>query len=71
MKKVIYGGVLFFTGMFMISMLILGYVINPYEADKFSGFLGHITGTSSLLWFVLAVIISISGFVICRFNAKE
>ncbi|GAA0071145.1 hypothetical protein UT300003_26690 [Clostridium sardiniense] len=71
MKKMFFGATLLLVGTLIILTLFSLSVIAPITFDGVSGLPGFLNGTNSFYYFLLAVIASISGLIICFIESRK
>ncbi len=71
MKKMFFGATLLLVGTLIILTMFSLSIIAPHGYDDVSGLLGFLIETNSTFYFILAVIASISGFMICFIESRE
>lgn len=65
MKRMVYGGILFFGGLIGFLALTITSIFMPWNYNGITGMEGFLLGTGMMSPYVLFCISAIAGFVIC------
>ncbi len=69
LKKMIFGGLLFFGGLNGVIALMFASVFNPWEYNGIDGLIGFLLGTRNMFIFILFCVMNLIGTAICVYEA--
>lgn len=69
MKKMIFGGLLFFGGLLGVISLVVMTAFQPWNYNGIMGLWGALLGTGTISAFILFAIMGLVGMTICVYEA--
>ncbi|NLZ38319.1 MAG: hypothetical protein GX893_01750 [Firmicutes bacterium] len=69
MKKLIFGALVFLSGIAGILVLLVLAVNNPWDYNGITGIRGFLQGSQTLWIFIIFIIMFIGGLAICFYEA--
>ncbi|MFW5648305.1 MAG: hypothetical protein ACOCG5_04400 [Candidatus Alkaliphilus sp. MAG34] len=69
MKKMIFGGLIFFGGLLGVIALVVMAALSPWSYNGIGGLWGALLGTGTMSAFILFSVMGLAGLVICIYEA--